>query len=62
MGKRTIEFEFDINDKVDTLFAESCIVTMLGVEAENVISYYVENNRQGIVNKWFRASDLRLSK
>ena len=58
MSKRTVEFKFDVNDVVNTPFVDGARITMLGVESEDVISYYVENTEQGVANKWFRASDL----
>ena len=61
MSKKIVEFDFNVNDKVITPFTDKAIIVMLGYESEDTKSYFVENNAQGIVNKWFRASDLKLA-
>jgi len=61
MSKRTVEFEFDVTNKVITPFTDKGIITMLGYEKDDNINYYVENGVQGVSNKWFKASDLKLA-
>jgi len=52
---RTVEFKFDVNERVITAFGNVGIVDMLAVSESNTISYYVRTATGG---QWFKETEL----
>lgn len=60
MSKRTVEFEFDLYDRVNTPLVDNGMISMLGYDDMGIV-YFVENNIQGVANRWWKESKLVLA-
>ena len=58
MGKRTVEFEFDIDDVVVIATGEKGIVSMCAIDDNRAISYYVKGDKS---DKWWPERHLKLA-
>ena len=54
---KTVEFKFDLYDKVKTPLVDYGIVTMLGVD-DGGNCYYISNSTQGVAEKWWTEAQL----
>ena len=53
---KTVNFKYDINDKVVTLLGDKGIVEWLCVNDSNTIQYYVKTSNN---NDWFREDQIK---
>ena len=56
---KEVKFRFELYDRVNTPLVEEGIITMLGVD-DGGNQYFVSNNKDGVADKWWHESQLRL--
>lgn len=54
-----IDYNYDLYDRVNTPLVDNGIITMLGYDDTGIV-YFVENNVQGVANKWWKENKVVL--
>lgn len=54
-----LEFKYNLYDRVNTPLVDNGIITMYGYDDTGIV-YFVENNIQGVSNRWWKEDKLVL--